>query len=680
MVDSWLLDSVRDAIGHRASEWRLTPAEDANQPWILAEPSGNVLPAQGWKLHVSSYGSTAAETLRRVLPTLVSMNVAFKVIGSIAWLRGINRGAAGLSQVGKFITVYPAGDSMAVSVATALARAAHGLRGPRIPSDRPLDADGVLYYRYGSFGNLRMQTRLGEVVPALIDSQGTLVPDRRGAVAWQPSWVTDPFAARGLAAAAQPTATVAGRYRPVAVLSQSPGVVVQLALDVVTPRACVLKRARLRAPGGTTDDDGGARLQREGTVLAQLADLGLTPRLYDVVDDGEELVVVTEDLGGQTLEQTVRALTARGRLPPRERVVELGIALTDALTALHERGYIHGDVKSANIVIGPDGRLRLIDLDLAQPIGSGDRPAGAGTRGYTSPDCRAGRSPAPTDDIFALGAVLYLLITGAEPSRAPDVDNLLNRSPALMNPRSSSSLATVVERCLSDAAGRRFTTAREVRDALLASGVDEERGGPSRAVQTDDHRLAAKAARRQALRAADLICAKAEASDGGLVWRSTYLAGKGMVGRDVNSGMAGTILALAELTGESRDERHVDVLRRAAWTLHDLPAFPGDRPPGLYVGDMGVVAALLRAGQILGDADLVAAAIDRAGRAAQAPIESPDLFHGAAGRLLVHLLLWDETGTRKASATPSAWASCSSSTEKAALTRQDGAFRAGMKP
>jgi lantibiotic modifying enzyme len=108
--------------------------------------------------------------------------------------------------------------------------------------------------------------------------------------------------------------------------------------------------------------------------------------------------------------------------------------------------------------------------------------------------------------------------------------------------------------------------------------------------------------------------------------------------------MAGTVLALAELADELASTRHSDVLARGALRLSELPALPGDEPAGLYVGEAGIAAALLRTGQVLDDRALVEVANARTHLLAGRPVQSPDLFHGAAGRLLVHLLLWDETG------------------------------------
>jgi lantibiotic modifying enzyme len=103
------------------------------------------------------------------------------------------------------------------------------------------------------------------------------------------------------------------------------------------------------------------------------------------------------------------------------------------------------------------------------------------------------------------------------------------------------------------------------------------------------------------------------------------------------------VLALAELSLEFGVERHARVLREAARWLVETPVPEGAYVPGLYVGEAGVGAALLRAGQVLGDAGLVAAAARKSDEVAPEPFASPDLFNGSAGRLRFHLLVAAET-------------------------------------
>jgi lantibiotic modifying enzyme len=116
---------------------------------------------------------------------------------------------------------------------------------------------------------------------------------------------------------------------------------------------------------------------------------------------------------------------------------------------------------------------------------------------------------------------------------------------------------------------------------------------------------------------------------------------------DLNTGAAGAILALAELVSEFDDPAHRQALSLGGWWLADAPRPGGTRLPGLYVGEAGIAAAQLRAGQVLGDRGLIDAAAETGSWISSVPHVSPDLFHGTAGRLRFHLWLWQETADQE---------------------------------
>src|SRR5262245_18979843 len=168
---------------------------------------------QGWKLHVTTTINNAHEVLRRVLPVLVNARVAFKVVASSRELQQLNQGLGGLSQIGKFLTIYPTNDKEAVKLAIALDRATVGLEGPDIPSDRRLRPGSLVHFRYGGFHRRLMQTSAGELFPYIIGANGDLVPDQRGIHYTPPEGIDDPFLAAGAAAAVdQPSSLLGGRY------------------------------------------------------------------------------------------------------------------------------------------------------------------------------------------------------------------------------------------------------------------------------------------------------------------------------------------------------------------------------------------------------------------------------------------------------------------------------------
>ncbi len=319
------------------------------------------------------------------------------------------------------------------------------------------------------------------------------------------------------------------------------------------------------------------------------------------------------------------------------------------LGAIHGAGIVYRDLKASNVLVAPDGRLRLVDFDLSHDMVSPATALGRGTEGYMSPQQAAFAPPAATDDVYSLGALLFFLATGAEPSRAAQDSTSIARQLALLNPRLGSGLAAVIARCLAPAAADRYASL-ETLDADLAKAGEVASIRPPRFGGEAPAELEANARLRWgglARRLSDSLCAAAERANpgAGVYWRSHHHLTGGLICRDVNTGVAGALLALAELVAAFDEPEYRRTLAEGARWLATAPRPEGHPPAGLYVGDSGVGAALLRAGQVLGDDRLIAAAAECGRFVAAAHPMSPDLFSGIAGCLRFHLLLWDELST-----------------------------------
>jgi lantibiotic modifying enzyme len=133
----------------------------------------------------------------------------------------------------------------------------------------------------------------------------------------------------------------------------------------------------------------------------------------------------------------------------------------------------------------------------------------------------------------------------------------------------------------------------------------------------------------------------------GAAWISSHHSSKGLPLKDINSGLSGPVLGLAEILSEQPDNTDFSgILRKGAYFLKDAeqPSYiEGPTIPGLYIGEAGVGAALLRAGQVMNDETLINAARERSLQVAKLPQVSPDLFNGTAGRLRFHLFVFDHT-------------------------------------
>ncbi|HZT86138.1 MAG TPA: serine/threonine-protein kinase [Gaiellaceae bacterium] len=205
---------------------------------------------------------------------------------------------------------------------------------------------------------------------------------------------------------------VAGRYDVVRPLGHGAMATVDLAHDVELDRPVALKRL---AENLARDEDLRRRFLREARLAARLAHPNVV-RVFDVGEDGGRPFIAMEYVEGETLAD----LVARRAPLPASEVASLGMQACAGLAAAHAAGLVHRDVKPQNLLVGTDGVLKLGDFGIA--VGNeGTRLTLAGTvlgtAGYLAPEQARGERVTAAADIYALGAVLYELLTG-EPARA----------------------------------------------------------------------------------------------------------------------------------------------------------------------------------------------------------------------------------------------------------------------
>ncbi|MEP7161038.1 MAG: serine/threonine-protein kinase [Dermatophilaceae bacterium] len=216
---------------------------------------------------------------------------------------------------------------------------------------------------------------------------------------------------------------------------------------------CALKLVRLDAGSRETT-------RREIDVLTSVRAPGLI-RLHEVVacDDGR-LALVMDLVEGGTLREVVQA---RGYLVPREAVGVL-ISMARALAGLHAQGVAHGDVSAANVLVDVAGRAVLGDLGSARL--ATDEPSDVyGTTGYVAPEVVRGSEPCPATDVYALGALGWVMLTG----RLPDFDLGEHAATPLGCPES---LSDLLRSCLAEHPQER-PTASALRRSLRDVGGSE---------------------------------------------------------------------------------------------------------------------------------------------------------------------------------------------------------------
>ncbi len=235
------------------------------------------------------------------------------------------------------------------------------------------------------------------------------------------------------------------------------------------------------------------RFEQEARAVAALEHPGILA-VHDVGTHDGCAYLVFEVLEGETLRERL----SRGPIPVR-KAVEIGGQIGAALAAAHARGVIHRDLKPENTFLVREGRVKLLDFGLARltqaPDDTGervtrtdtDRGAWMGTPGYVSPEQLRGGAADARSDIFALGAVLYEMLSGRRAfdggTRADTLSAILDRDPPPMTVAGAPAppaLDKLVRRCLEKDPDDRFQSARDVAFALdaLSTGSVSEAAAP----------------------------------------------------------------------------------------------------------------------------------------------------------------------------------------------------------
>jgi hypothetical protein len=255
------------------------------------------------------------------------------------------------------------------------------------------------------------------------------------------------------------TRLVAGRYR----LDQQVGTgamgVVWRAHDERLDRTVALKEL-LMQPGlaETEAETARARAMREGRIAARLQHPHAIC-VYDVALDrgsgvGDQVVpwLVMEYLPSRSL---ASVLTEQGPLPPHE-VARIGWQVAAALSAAHQSGIVHRDIKPGNVLLGQDGTVKITDFGISRA--SWDATVTrtgvlAGTPAYFAPEVARGEQPGAASDVFSLGSMLYVAVEGEPPFGLDDNTLALLRTVAegrVRPPQRAGALAPILMQLLAD--------------------------------------------------------------------------------------------------------------------------------------------------------------------------------------------------------------------------------------
>jgi WD40 repeat protein/tetratricopeptide (TPR) repeat protein len=298
-----------------------------------------------------------------------------------------------------------------------------------------------------------VQAQLGELFPTVLSS---LPPPA-------------PPASRPGEEAVVPVGAVPG-YEVLSELGRGGMGVVYKARHLALKRVVALKVIRAGSHAGPEEV---ARFKVEAESAARLQH----PHIVQIHEVGEvegQPFCALEFVGGGSL----AAKLAGTPQPPRQAAQWL-LTLAQAMQAAHQAGVVHRDLKPANVLLTEDGRPKVTDFGLAKRLDdpSGQTQTGAilGTPSYMSPEQAAGEARAigPATDVYALGAILYEMLTGRPPFKAATVPETLLQvrteepiPPSRFQPRTPRDLETICLKCLQKEPARRYATAEALAEDL----------------------------------------------------------------------------------------------------------------------------------------------------------------------------------------------------------------------
>ena len=259
-----------------------------------------------------------------------------------------------------------------------------------------------------------------------------------------------------------------GRYRVLAKLGSGGMADVYLAQDELLGRQVAVKVLQDRFAG---DQEFVERFRREASAAASLSH----PNVVAIFDRGSwdgTYYIAMEYLPGKTLKEVIRE---QGPMPPGE-AIEIAIQVLRAAAYAHRHGVIHRDLKPHNIILAEEGRVVVTDFGIARAASDGEiTQAGSimGTAQYLSPEQAEGGRVSEASDIYAVGILLYELLTGTVPFQGESAVAVAlqhlsapPKRPSLLNPAVPPELDRIVLKALAKDPAQRFPTAEAFIAAL----------------------------------------------------------------------------------------------------------------------------------------------------------------------------------------------------------------------
>ncbi|MFJ7667360.1 class III lanthionine synthetase LanKC [Lysinibacillus sp. NPDC097195] len=359
---------------------------DSDSIWKYYHLKDTKLPAQGWKIHVTSLLEDSKIILEKVARLCIDKNIEFKHLKDKYSMLMLNSKNANRASSGKFITIYPMNNEIFVELLEKISTALQDFKkGPYILSDKRWKNSNV-FYRYGGFKSILNEE--GEY--CIKDDEGNLIQDQRNPFYQVPHFVKnfdDYLNTLNISEIEKIGDKRLEQYNIEKVLSFSNAGGVYLATRKQDNLKVIIKEARPNAGLDGGFSDALARQKIEYDALQKLKDVPGVVNVIEYFQEWEHYFLVEEFIKGQDLQEWI------ARNFPLYRGSDMGnhinnikkilLQLFPLIDIMHNAGIAMGDIQPANIIITEDITVRIIDFETAMPVNSKEKPRLA-TPGFVS--------------------------------------------------------------------------------------------------------------------------------------------------------------------------------------------------------------------------------------------------------------------------------------------------------